>query len=426
MNHEPRPENNHPDGHHPPPSAGFPPEGWHPVPPYGYAYGPAPVTVAPPVSNRMNPLGMVALAALTVAVAVITAFGAAALHAQATGTGSSQAVTNLQPVDNTGTAGQTDTAALQRAAQAVVPGMVYINTQLGYENGAGAGTGIVLSSSGEVQTINHVIAGATAITATDLDNGRTYPVTVVRYDRKSDVAVVKLTGASGLATAPIGDSSSVRVGDAIVGVGNAGGTGGDPTAAPGRITGLGQSITASDESSGASEQLTGLIQIAADIEPGDSGGPLVNSAGKVVGMNTAASQGFRLGSRSAGGQTTGGGEGFAIPIATARSVAAQITSGRASSSVHIGESAMLGVTAGDSQGGTGAVVHQVLSNGAAAGVLEPGDTITALNGKAIDSVTALTETIDTLHPGDSVRLGWIDGNGAQRSADVTVARGAAG
>ncbi|MBJ7291470.1 MAG: trypsin-like peptidase domain-containing protein, partial [Williamsia sp.] len=216
---------------------------------------------------------MLALAAFTVAVAVVTAFGATALHEQSATRAQSQSVAPVQRVDNTGAG--TSSAALQRAAQAVVPGMVYINTELGYQNGAGAGTGIVLSSTGEVLTNNHVISGATSITATDLGNGRTYPATVVGYDRKSDVAVVKLTGASGLTTAPLGDSDAVKVGDAIVGVGNAGGGGGNPTAAPGRVTDLDQSITASDESTGSAEQLTGLIQIAANIQPGDSGGPLV-------------------------------------------------------------------------------------------------------------------------------------------------------
>ncbi|GGF17725.1 S1C family serine protease [Williamsia phyllosphaerae] len=414
MNHEPHHDIHRADGHRPY-DPGMPPGGWQQAPPN--AYGPPPQPTMPP-ARRYNPFGMLALAALTVAVAVLTAFGATALHEQAASPTRSQAVAPVQRVDNTvdGTA----SATLQRAAQAVVPGMVYINTELGYQNGAGAGTGIVLSSTGEVLTNNHVISGATSITATDLGNGRTYPATVVGYDRKSDVAVVKLTGATGLTTAPLGDSSAVKVGDAIVGVGNAGGGGGDPTAAPGRVTALDQAITASDESTGSAEQLTGLIQIAANIQPGDSGGPLVNSSGKVVGMNTAASQGYRL-----GGQNTGGGEGFAIPIARARTVADQITSGSRSATVHIGDSAMLGVTASDGPNGSGALVQQVLENGSAAQVLSAGDTITSINGTPIGSVTALTEAIDTLYPGDSVPVNWIDANGQQQSATVTLAEGAA-
>lgn len=413
MNHEPHHGIHRADDHRPY-DPGMPPGGWHQGPPY--AYGPPP---QPPVATRgYSPIGMLALAVVTVVVAVLTAFGATALHEQSAAPTQSQAVAPVQRVDNT--VDGTTSAALQRAAQAVVPGMVYINTELGYQNGAGAGTGIVLSSTGEVLTNNHVISGATSITATDLDNGRTYPATVVGYDRKSDVAVVKLTGASGLSTAPLGDSTTVKVGDAIVGVGNAGGGGGNPTAAPGRVTDLDQSITASDESTGSAEKLTGLIQIAANIQPGDSGGPLVNSSGKVIGMNTAASQGYRL-----GGQNTGGGEGFAIPIDRARSVAGQITSGSRSATVHIGDSAMLGVTASDSPNGSGALVQQVLADGAAAQVLSAGDTITSINGTPIGSVTALTEAIDTLYPGNSVPIAWVDQNGQQQSATVTLARGAA-
>ncbi len=417
MNQQPH-DGTHRFDEHPPRGAGTSPAGWQQPPPYAYGRPPTPATQPP--GRRYETFGMLALAAFTVAVAVITAFGALALHERdAASSQQSQSVAPVQRVDNTSDGSNSTT--LQRAAQSVVPGMVYINTELGYQDSAGAGTGIVLTSSGEVLTNNHVISGATSISATDLATGRTYPAAVVGYDRKADVAVVKLTGASGMTPAPLGDSSTVKVGDAIVGVGNAGGAGGNPTASPGRVTGLGQSITASDESSGSAEQLTGLIQIAANIQPGDSGGPLVNSAGKVVGMNTAASAGFRL-----GGQNTGGGEGFAIPIATARSVAGQITSGSRSASVHIGDSAMLGVTASDAPDRSGAVVAQVLVDGAAAQVLSGGDTITALNGTPIASVTALTDTVDTLYPGETVPITWVDQSGQQQSAPITLAGGAAG
>ena len=105
------------------------------------------------------------------------------------------------------------------------------------------------------------------------------------------MAVLQLHDASGLQTASI-DTSTVSVGETVVGIGNAGGTGGTPSAAGGTVTALDQSITASDEGDGSSEQLTGLIETNADIQAGDSGGSLVNSAGQVVGMDTAASVGL--------------------------------------------------------------------------------------------------------------------------------------
>ena len=168
--------------------------------------------------------------------------------------------------------------------------------------------GMVLTSKGEVLTNNHVIEGATSISVTDVGNGVTYGAKVVGYDRTSDVAVLQLEKASGLKTVSLGNSSGVRTGQPVVGIGNAGGTGGTPSYAGGRVTALNQSITASDQGDGTSEQLTGLIETNADIQPGDSGGPLVNSGGKVVGMDTAASAGFSF---QQGGSLT---QGYSIPI----------------------------------------------------------------------------------------------------------------
>src|SRR5262249_58525303 len=123
--------------------------------------------------------------------------------------------------------------------------LVDINVTFAYQ-GAGAGTGIVVSSSGEVLTNNHVINGATRITATDVGNGRTYDATVVGYDPSHDIAVLQLKGASGLATATLGNSSKLSVGDPVVGVGNAGGVGGTPSSAGGKVTALDRWITPPD------------------------------------------------------------------------------------------------------------------------------------------------------------------------------------
>ena len=121
----------------------------------------------------------------------------------------------------------------------VTPGLVDINTTLDYQGAVGAGTGIVLDPSGEVLTNNHVIEGATAITATSLANGRTYPVDVIGYDRTNDIALVRLRGAGDLPVAALGTSSSVAVGDPIAAIGNAGGAGGAPSFAPGTVTQIG-------------------------------------------------------------------------------------------------------------------------------------------------------------------------------------------
>ena len=182
-------------------------------------------------------------------------------------------------------------------AAKVDPGLVDVNVTFGYQNVGGAGTGIVLTSDGEVLTNNHVIDGATKISVTDLGNGQTYPAAVVGYDSTHDIAVLQLQGASGLRTATL-SKSAPTVGEEVVAIGNVGGRGGTPTTAGGSITGLNQSITASDSLDGTNEQLTGLIETNADVQEGDSGGSLVNSAGQVIGMDTAASSSYSFQSQS--------------------------------------------------------------------------------------------------------------------------------
>ena len=326
-----------------------------------------------------------------------------------------------QQANGGGSGESLDTDAIARKVE---PGLVDVNTTLGFQGGQAAGTGMVLTPDGEVLTNNHVVEGATSIEVTDIGDGQTYKATVVGYDRSEDVAVLKLRGASGLATVSTGDSSKVAAGDAVVGIGNAGGAGGTPSVAPGTVSALDESITASDESSGSSEQLSGLIQVNANIQSGDSGGPLVDSSGEVIGMNTAASTGYRF-DRRGDDQTTGGGTGYAIPVNQALTIARQIESRTASKNVHIGDTAFLGVSVTDST--SGAAVRELVQGGPAqqAG-LSAGDVITAINGSAIDSATTLTTVMDQHHPGDEVTLSWLDAAGGQSSATVTLAEGPVG
>jgi S1-C subfamily serine protease len=322
-----------------------------------------------------------------------------------------------------GSGGPSNVSAI---AGKVSPALVDINTSLGYQGGQAAGTGIVLTSDGEILTNNHVIDGATKISVTDVGNGKTYAATVTGYDKSHDIAVLKLTNAHGLTTAKIGDSSKVSVGQPVVAVGNAGGTGGTPSSAGGSVIALHQTITASDESGGSSEQLSNVIAINADVEPGDSGGSLVNTAGEVVGIDTAASSSLTAQS------SAGGSQAFAIPIADATSIAAQIEAGQASSSVHIGTTAFLGVTTSstsDNPYGSGSVtsgaqVSGVVAGGAAAQAgLTAGDVITALNGQPVDSAAALSTAIAAHHPGDKITVTWTDVSGQSHSATVVLRSG---
>src|SRR5215468_5804025 len=248
-------------------------------------------------------------------------------------------------------------------AAKVDPGLVDIVTTLGYQGGKAAGTGMVLTSTGEVLTNNHVINGATSIKATDVGNGRTYTAKVVGYEKTHDVAVLQLQNASGLPTVTL-SSDGPQSGEKVIALGNALGKGGTPSVATGRITGLGQSITASDEGAADAERLTGMIGHNAPIQPGDSGGPLVNTEGEVIGMNTAASSSSGSGSPSPSGQAQTATQAFAIPITRASSIADQIEAGTPSSTVHIGATAFLGVeTSPSGLGGFGGNIPGFGGNG---------------------------------------------------------------
>jgi S1-C subfamily serine protease len=319
--------------------------------------------------------------------------------------------------------GGSNPSGLSGVAAAVANDLVDINTTLSYQNGEAAGTGIVLTPDGYVLTNNHVISGATSIRATDIGNGQTYTAAVVGYDRTHDIAVIKLSGASGLKAAKLGNSARLTVGEAVVGLGNAGGVGGTPSSAPGQITALNQEITAQDESNGTSERLTGLIEINANIQPGDSGGALIDSNGDVIGVDTAASSGFSF--------QTQGNQGFAIPINQAVTISDTIRSGQATSTVHIGKTAFLGVeidtSAAASNNGGATISTQdngvVPNSPAAQAGLAPGDVITSLGGTPVTSASSLTGLMIKYHPGDRVSIGWTDTNGQSHQSTITLADG---
>jgi S1-C subfamily serine protease len=306
------------------------------------------------------------------------------------------------------------------------PGLVDVVSTLGYQQATASGTGLVATSSGEVLTNNHVIAGATSIAVTDVGNGRTYQATVVGYNQSHDIAVLQLRGASGLKTVTLGNSATATAGQTVVALGNAGGKGGTPSVATGQITGIGASITASDEGAGTSEHLTGLIHTTAGIQPGDSGGPLVNTAGQVIGINTAASSTFRF----QAAQT----QAYAIPVNEAVSIASQIEAGTSSATVHIGATGFLGVeilsassaAADGLPSGTGATVAGVISGSPAASAgLVAGDVITGVGGHSVTSPSGVQSALEGRHPGDQVSISWTGQSGQASSATVVLTTGPA-
>ncbi|HZZ50919.1 MAG TPA: S1C family serine protease [Pseudonocardia sp.] len=203
--------------------------------------------------------------------------------------------------------------------RSVSPALVTVVAQLRSQNATGVGTGIVLSSDGEVLTNYHVIAGGSALRVTDVGNGETYSASVVGVDRQHDVAVLRLRGASGLRVAKLGNSATVRPGTQVAAIGDADGPGEQLSVVTGSVTGLGRAVqTRRDELTGKTERLSGLIEVAADVREGFSGGPVVDGAGRVLGVTVAATV-------EAGGDDPGG-SGFAIPISTALAAAHRISS----------------------------------------------------------------------------------------------------
>jgi S1-C subfamily serine protease len=314
-------------------------------------------------------------------------------------------------VPATAVAAPADTEA---AAAAVAPAVVQITTKIDYQQAIGTGTGTVIDPGGVVLTNYHVVAGANTVTGTV--GGSDYPADLVGYDRKHDIAVLQLRGAGGLPTAPIGDSGQVVVGEPTVGLGNARGVGAPLTHETGPVSALNRTVNAEDALTGSSEEVSGLIEVAAPVRPGDSGGPLVNGAGQVIGVVTAASVNFQMGPA---------GRGFAIPISDAMAVAGQIRSGAPSGNVHIGQPVLLGVGVSSApRNEPGIIVRDVMRGGPAdqAGIAI-GDVITGLDGTSLDSATTLTYVLDRHYPGDVIDVTWIDRSGQQRTGKAALVPG---
>ena len=397
------------------PPAGAPgrlPDGWSPAggpaaPPWRVALASRDTVTSRPRRRRSILIAMLVAGLAFIVVGVSQGFW------QASGQASSWASSS-----GASRPSATDVSAI---AAAVDPCLVDISTSLAYERAQVTGTGIVLSASGEVLTNNHVIDGASSISVTDLGNGFRYQANVVGYDRGLDIAVLQLSGASGLRTIRLGDSSKLTIGEGVVAIGNAGGLGGTPIAAAGSIVALDQHVVAANQGNGSSEQLSGLIGVDAAVQPGDSGGPLVDLSGRAIGVDTAASADFSLSSSSS--------RGFAIPIAQALS----IENGESSAGVHIGPTAYLGVELAllrsetalqAAQTRTGATVSEVFPGSPAqqAG-LESGDLITSLAGQPVGSATALASVLDGRRPAEQVSLGWIDPSGQRHAAEVQLGVG---
>ncbi|MGN9766250.1 trypsin-like peptidase domain-containing protein [Micromonospora sp. SD12] len=298
-----------------------------------------------------------------------------------------------------------NSADLPRIAAAVQPSVVSIAT------GNGEGSGVILTADGFVLTNNHVIASATdgKVVVTFAD-GKTAQAQIRGTDPKTDLAVVKADGVSGLKAATFGDSDAMQVGDQVLALGSPLGLQGSVTAgilsARDRTIQAGSGEQRQEPNQGASS-IAGLLQTDAPINPGNSGGALVNTRGEVIGINTAIA--------TAGQGSSGNiGVGFAIPSNKAKDVAGKLQRGEKVSHPSLGVS----VTAAE---GGGALVAAVTPGSAAekAG-LQRGDVITRFGDKAVNDSDDLVGAVQAGKVGDRVEVTYKR-NGTEARATVTLA-----
>jgi putative serine protease PepD len=309
-----------------------------------------------------------------------------------------------------------DRSSLAQIAAAVQDSVVSITTE------SGEGSGVIINADGSILTNNHVVATAQGSTVQVIfADGRKATATIVGTDPRTDLAVVKATGISGLRPATFGDSSQMQVGDTVLALGSPLGLEGSVTA--GIISAKDRTIQSSSEQDpqgqgqqdpfgqqqqqqGTSTTMSGLLQTDAPINPGNSGGALVNTNGQVIGINSAIA--------TSGSNSGNIGLGFAIPSNKAKQVAEDLMAGKKVSHP------ALGVSVTEAEGG-GALVSAVTANSAAAKAgLQQGDVIKSVNGKAVNDSDDLVGIIQGANVGDKVTIVFTR-DGAQKTVSATLA-----
>ena len=312
---------------------------------------------------------------------------------------------STDPFDE-GSGGQSGSDSTDKAAGSQLTGLVRIVSTMRYGGGRGVGSGMVLTSDGEVVTNHHVVDGATSIKVTVMSTGTTYSARVVGTDTRDDVAVLDLD-ATGLSTVTP-DTDGVTVGAAVTAVGDANGTSGYFTAATGTVLAKNQTITTRSEGNASGQRLSGLLKISSDVISGDSGGATYDAEGEVVGMTTAASSG------------TSDIVGYAVPVAKVLRIVDDLDSGVVSGSYTYGYPAFLGV----SLDGTGTTVAGVFQDTPATRIgIAAGDAVTAIGSTEVGTSAELRAAIASRSPGDSVAVTWTDSTGSSHTATATLVEG---
>ena len=362
---------------------------------------------APAPRPRRRQRTVAGVAALALVAAGAGAGGAALYDTFGDDSGTSPVVSSL---DTSSGDAQATSGQIEQVAQAVLPSTVQINVAGAGE--AGSGTGIVISSDGNILTNNHVVESAAdgGTVTVAFSDGTTSAAEIVGRDPKTDLAVIKVDR-DGLTPATFGSSGDLSVGEEVVAIGSPFGL--ESTVTSGIVSALNRPVSSSD-GTGQNTTVFPAVQTDAAINPGNSGGPLVDLNGRVVGINSAI--------RSGGTTTASAGSiglGFAIPIDLAKSVADQLVKGQTV------EHALIGVTvrpavSNDDITGIGAEITEVAdgSAGAEAG-LEAGDIVTAINGQPIGSSDALVAGIRGYRPGEQVTLTYLR-DGQKAETEVTL------
>ena len=399
------------------------------LPPYGE--GPAPIGFEPAPAKPKK--SRVVLTAAVVAAIVGGGVGAGISYAVRGNSGND--VTSSTSINSSGLdTSSANATAVTAVAKEVLPSVVTITVAASASTSSSSsstesgdiGTGIILSSNGEILTNNHVISlaanGGYTITVT-FDGGANASATIVDRDPTSDLAVIQASGVSGLTPAKLGDSTSVQVGQQVVAIGAP--LGMSNTVTSGIVSALNRPvIPESDTSSGSSTttpstSTTALdaIQTDAAINPGNSGGPLINMSGEVIGIDSAIAS---TGSDSLSGDSESGsiGLGFAIPISQAKPVITELEAKQ--TPTH----SVLGVTVEDSAttaSHTGAVLNSVTAGGSAANAgLKQGDEVIKMDDQEIDDSDSLEAAVHSYRPGTTVTITYIR-NGTTSTATATLA-----
>jgi putative serine protease PepD len=300
-------------------------------------------------------------------------------------------------------AGDIGDSTVAKAAEVIAPSVVTIDSVS--SSGEAVGTGIIITSDGEILTNNHVVEGSK--TARVRLYGSTNPITadVLATDPGNDMALIKLRNTTGLVAATFADPESIAVGDPVVAVGYALALDGGPSVTSGIISALNRTLQLDEETF-----LNALIQTDAAISSGNSGGPLINMNGQVVGINTAVANG--------GFSSAANNIGFAIGVKEVNRVNA-ILHDMANGGTR--QQGFLGISLGNrTDGGAGAVIGNVTpgSPAARAGVRE-NDIVLSINEQPVAGDEGLVAIIRDSAPGEKITL-VVERDGKQVTLDATL------